>query len=136
MIDREGIAIRQTKLNQKRRLPLLVDRDLFQHDYDEKLKTAWACLDGISEELKDQISILDVSREDKIIVHMRDSGTRIFIDQDRFQEKLNLLPDTRTRLSQFGSIEYIDLRFQNRIYFKTQSGTGGNAPPESLKGVK
>jgi len=136
MIDREGVRIRQTALNQKRRLPLLVDTNLFRRDYDDKLNTAWACLDGITEELKDQISVLDVSREDKIIVHMRDSETRIFIDQNRFQEKLLLLQDIRTRLSQFGSIEYIDLRFQNRIYFKSQSGTGGNTPPKSLKGVK
>jgi len=136
LIDRKGIRIRQAALNKNRSLPLLIDADLFHHDYDEKLKTAWACMDGITEELKEQISMLDLSREDKIIVQLKDSMTKYFLDHNHFTEKMLYLQDIKAGLSQYGPIEYVDLRFQDRIYLKTQSGTSGSTLPKSLKGVE
>ena len=133
MIDREGILIREVASAGGEGLPLLIDSADFRTGYREKLELAWECLDSLSDAEKGQISTLDVSRGYKMIVTLRDSAVKLFLDRLQFADQLAYFQDIRGDLRRFGELEYVDLRFIDRIYIKNKPIPKVNLP-NTMKG--
>ncbi len=136
LIDRDGIPIKRAGAAETRNLPLLMDSGLFQHDRQEKLKWAWECLDSLPEETRNRIGTIDLSREDKMIVSMKGVITKIILLRSQFAEALQYYQKIQPVLARYGAIDYVDLRFQDRIYLKTRTGPAAMTEPKSLEGVK
>lgn len=129
LIDREGIFLEEIDQPERAEFPLLVDSGLFAQHYQEKLRLAWECLDSLPPSEKEKIEVLDLSGYENVVVRLRGSTTDYKLGADRFLEKLNSLQDWRPQLDIFEPLEYVDLRFQDRLYFKPQQSPEGSSSP-------
>ncbi|MFC2156415.1 cell division protein FtsQ/DivIB [Acidobacteriota bacterium] len=121
LIDREGILIKVASPSEEGSYPLLLDSENFRTQYREKLELAWECLDSISEDDKSRIESMDVSKEYKLSVFLKDSTIKLYMDRGRFAEQFVYFHNIRKGLKQYGDLEYVDLRFQDRIYLRNKS---------------
>ncbi len=64
------------------------------------------------------IDVLDLSGYKNVVVRFKESTTDLKLGADRFPEKLKSFQDWRPQLDTFEPLEYVDLRFQDRVYFK------------------
>ena len=62
--------------------------------------------------------MLNLSEFKNIQVKQKGSATWIKLGHDRFSEKLQIFQSERANLEKFGIMDYVDLRFQDRLYFK------------------
>ncbi len=118
LIDRQGILLEKIDPDDRGEYPLLVDSDLFVKHYEEKLRLAWECLDSLAAPEKKMIDVLVLSGYKNVVVRLRESTTDLKLGADRFPEKLKSFQDWRPQLETFEPLEYVDLRFQDRVYFK------------------
>lgn len=118
LIDRHGIELEGLESETDLNLPLLIDHGSFEFDKKEKLQLAWDCLDDLSSSQRERIEALNLSEYENIQVKHKDSPTWIKIGHDRFSEKLQIYQSERANLERFGALEYVDLRIQDRVYFK------------------
>lgn len=130
LIDREGVLLEKIDPHERGAYPLLVDSDLFAKHYKEKLRLAWECLDSLPSPEKGEIDVLDLSGYENVVVRLKGSTTDLKLGADRFSEKLKSLQDWRPQLNTFEPLEYVDLRFQDRLYFKPHQN-----PEESLSSI-
>lgn len=126
LIDRKGILLEKIDPHERGNFPLLVDSGLFVKHYKEKLKLAWECLDSLPSSEKEKIDVLDLSGYESVIVRFKGSTTEIKLGADRFHEKLKTLQDWQPQLDKFEPLEYVDLRFSDRLYFKPRQGPDGS----------
>ncbi len=129
LIDKEGILLEKINPQQKGEFPLLVDLDLFVKKYEEKLRLAWKCLDSLTPLERKKIDVLDLSEYENVVVRLKGSTTYLKLGADRFPEKLQSLQDWRPQLEEFEPLEYVDLRFHDRLYFKTRQNSDGSPFP-------
>jgi cell division protein FtsQ len=100
-------------------LPLFVDAALFQDRYQDKLGLAWACLKSLTDEERASLESLDVSRTDCVSVYLKGQSTRLILGRERFAEELrDYLANREGWEGQNGPLEYVDLRFDDRVYLK------------------
>ncbi len=119
LIDKEGVMLERLNARDESPLPLLVDASQFQDYYREKLNLAWACLNSLTPDIREEVEALDLSRIDSVSVTFRERPTRLVLGTDRFLEKIQFFLSSLSNLeSSHGPLEYIDLRFDDRIYFK------------------
>lgn len=78
---------------------------------------------GTRPELAGRVSQVDVSDEHDAVVLLDDDPARLHLGEDRFVERLQtyleLAPRLRERL---GSLDYVDLRFDTRVYVRPAPG--------------
>lgn len=131
LIDREGVMLEKLERREESSLPLLTDSSQFRAHYREKLSLAWACLNSISPSLRQSIESLDLSQMDAIRLAFREQSTRLLLGTERFQEKMELfwaiLPSLE---NENGPLEYVDLRFDDRVYIKPLPVLGQVIRPE------
>lgn len=120
LIDEEGVQLEKTLSREKVNLPLLVDSNNFEKDYKEKLKLAWECLSSFSLLEKEQIESLDLSDYGNVTIQLKENHTRLILGSDQFSQKLRFFQAYSAKLAQFGPLDYVDLRFQDRLYIKRQ----------------
>jgi cell division protein FtsQ len=119
LIDEEGVMLEKLNAREESPLPLLVDASQFQDYYREKLNLAWACLNSLTPEIREGVEALDLSQADDLSLAFKDRPTRLILGTDRFLEKIQFFLSWLPRLeSANGPLEYVDLRFDDRIYFK------------------
>lgn len=118
LIDREGIELEHLESETDLNLPLLIDEKKFRTNIEEKLQLAWDCLDDLPAFQKDAIETLDLSEYENVKVKHKESDTWIKLGNDRFSEKLQLYQSERKNLEKYGTLDYVDMRIQNRLYFK------------------
>lgn len=123
LIDRQGILLEEIEPDERGEYPLLVDADLFVKHYEEKLRLAWDCLDSLPSPEKEKIDVLDLSGYKSVVVRMEGSTTDLKLGGSRFPEKLKSFQDWRPHLEPFEPLDYVDLRFQNRVYFKPRQSS-------------
>ncbi|MBM3284555.1 MAG: FtsQ-type POTRA domain-containing protein [Candidatus Aminicenantes bacterium] len=137
LIDREGVLLEQLRSREESQLPLLTDASGFKKHYRQKLDLAWACLDSLSPEIRQRVDSLDLSRADGITLHFKDRPTRLLLGTDRFLEKTKFFWSALDKLeSDNGPLEYVDLRFDDRIYIKPLPVLGQTArlnPEQEVK---
>ncbi|MCK4431560.1 MAG: FtsQ-type POTRA domain-containing protein [Candidatus Aminicenantes bacterium] len=118
LIDADGVQLEQIYPNEKMNLPLLVDSNNFEKNYEEKLKLAWECLEGLKSSEKEQIDLLDLSDYENVSIRLKESQTWLILGNDQYAEKLRLFRQISAKLEKQGALEYVDLRFEDRLYIK------------------
>lgn len=137
LIDQEGVMLEQLNAREESPLPLLVDASEFQDYYREKLNLAWACLNSLTAEIREEVDALDLSQIDSLSLTFKDRSTRLILGADRFLEKTQFFLNSLARLeSDNGPLEYVDLRFDDRIYFRPLAILGQAARLNSREEVK
>jgi cell division septal protein FtsQ len=119
LIDEEGAVLERYSDPVETTLPLFLDSFRFQTRYQEKLALAWECLKSLTAEQKAEVEALDLSRSDCVSLYLKGRPTQILLGDNNFSQKLNFYNSNRDKLeSQYGILEYVDLRFKGRIYLK------------------
>jgi cell division septal protein FtsQ len=118
LIDRDNSIIKRITPGEADHLPLVKDRGNFHKDYQQKMKSVWSLWDKLSREEKELISMIDVSFPDNLSVHLKEDLTRIILGKTEFSQKLHFYLQNKDTLNKYGRLEYVDLRFQDRIYIK------------------
>lgn len=136
LVDKEGVLIKEAGPEDTRDLPLFVDARNFKEDLQEKLVIALGCLESLSMPLRERLAVLDLSRPNKLVVTLKDDRVRLFLDSHKFADKLAGFMNIRTSLNQYGTLDYVDLRFDDRIYIKALTDDNQEHVPNSMKGVK
>jgi cell division protein FtsQ len=119
MIDRDGVWLEQLALREDANLPLLLDSSSFGDGYQDKLALAWKCLDALTPDQRLEVEALDLSEPENVSLYLLGQTTRLVLGSERFSERLSFIQSYQeTMESQNGPLEYIDLRFDDRIIFK------------------
>jgi len=126
LIDREGVELSPILDLTEWNLPLFTDKGGFLEEREEKLKLAWQFLDELSPEEKLQVEVINLSQYDNIQVRLINFPAWIKLGHDRFSDKLRTLRTEQVYLEGYGSLEYVDLRIPERIYFKPKNSPGMN----------
>jgi len=117
VIDSEGVIVSQLESHNSP-LPLLFDEGNFKNYYIEKIDLARECLENMTLEEKQNIEILDLSENLNIKAKMRDSFTWLILGNTRFRENIGRFQTEKIYLERYGDLEYVDLRFQGRLFIK------------------
>jgi len=135
LIDEEGVALERADLSAYPGLPLFIDEGHFSQNSQEKLRLARECLKGLSPEDKSRVESLDLSDLGDVILRFRGSPTKIKLAADQFAQNLDYFRQNIALWeSEQGSLEYVDLRFPDRVIFKPlKNQPEAESPPQSLK---
>jgi len=120
LIDGEGVVLEPTDSAAHPDLPILFDAGNFVSDIQEKLHPAWECLRTLSPEDEGTVESLDLSDPANVVLAFRENPTRIFLGADDFARKVAFYRNHKDGWErEYGVLEYVDLRFPDRVYFKT-----------------
>ena len=119
LVDEEGVLLGKIQSREGIPLPLLIDSNNFQKNYKEKITFAWECLKSLPASEKAQINTLDLSEYGWVSITLNDGPTQIKLGQNAAQNLEFFHEHQRGLEERFGPLEYIDLRFEDRIYLKT-----------------
>lgn len=120
VIDNEGVIIdRLDALTEE--WPLLLDEKNFDSYYLEKIGSARECLESLSAGEQKTIAQIDLSEHMNIKVLLKNSSTWLYLGSDFFAEKLRRFQASKSRLQQYGYLEYVDLRFDQRFFIKVMN---------------
>ncbi len=135
LIDEEGVALEQADLSSYPGLPLLLDEGHFSQDSQEKLRLTRECLKGLSPEDKNRVESLDLSDMGDVVLRFRGSPTKIKLGADQFGQNLDYYrKNIALWESAHGGLEYVDLRFPDRVIFKPlKNQPEAESPPHPLK---
>jgi cell division protein FtsQ len=119
VVDREGVWLEQLASREDADLPLFLDGSSFAEDYQDKLRLAWKCWDALTPEQRSEVEALDLSEPASVSVYLLGQTTRLILGDESFSERLSFVRSCKeTMEAQNGPLEYIDLRFDDRIIFK------------------
>jgi cell division septal protein FtsQ len=119
MIDEQGVGLENLAAREDVHLPLLLDRSFFQNRYREKIALAWRCLSALTPDERLEVDALDLSDYNCIGAYLQGMTTRFILGDERFSERLSFIRSYLKELeAQNGPLEYVDLRFEDRIIFK------------------
>jgi len=133
LIDRYGVELQKVEYKESVNLPLIVDSNNFQGDCQEKLKLAWECLSNLSLLEKNMIKAVDLTDGENVAIQLKNDETRIVLGNEDYSNKLKLFLAYRAKLEEFGDLEYADLRFPGRVYFKPKTGAAKESIPSANK---
>ena len=135
LLAEDGVELARAEGQERRILPLFIDRDLFRNDGPEKVGLAWACLRGLSSEDRADVDSLDVSEPLNVALTFRSSPTRFILGDDLFAHKMAFFREYQDEMTNdYGPPESVDLRIQGRIYFKPSGPkTESAVPPDPDK---
>lgn len=132
LVDEEGKLIAAFSSLPDNNYPLIEDIQSFREGYEEKIRMACQCLEGLAPEFRKAILRMKFAEEGKIFVQLADDPVLIIIDEQDFAEKLSGYLINRNKWKDwFGELEYVDLRIKDRVYFKQL-----NLRPENLAAGK
>ncbi|MBN1274543.1 MAG: FtsQ-type POTRA domain-containing protein [Candidatus Aminicenantes bacterium] len=119
LIDKEGIVLESLGTRNKTHLPLLVDGGNFEKNRKEKIGQAINLLRSLKTEDRDLIDVIDLSEPFNIKAILKEQRLKLILGKHKFSERLDRYRSLAAGLKQkFGKLEYIDLRFDDRIYLK------------------
>ena len=119
LLDRDNALIEPARPGDQERLPLFHDDGMFAASRDAKLALAWACWDDLDAADRERVRRLDVTRPDDVVATFRDDPVRLRLGAEGFARKIAEYRGARDRwTAAFGPLEYVDLRFPDRIYLK------------------
>jgi cell division protein FtsQ len=130
LVDREGVELERAGDGAAAGLPLLTDDAGFAEDRGEKLRRAWECLDGLAEAERLDVGTIDLTDPANAVLTFRSGPTRVFLGGGGFGPRLADFLKNRDRWTRaFGRLEYVDLRFDDRVYLKAAA-----PPPAAERG--
>jgi cell division septal protein FtsQ len=129
LVDQEGIELGPAPGEARATLPVFTDTLGFAEDARNKVLLGVACLQELTAEDRADIASLDFSEPGDVVAMLRSSPTKLKLGEDLFRQKLALYRRTKDRWTQeFGPLEYMDLRFPDRIYIRTAEAKDGPSP--------
>lgn len=131
LIDKQGVLLEQINPQEIANYPLFIDLNNFEKDYQEKIKLAWECLANLFPSEKELIEVLDLSGYENVTVKLKESATRLILGNNKFSEKLRSYQKNRASLEKYGDLEYVDLRFPDRLFIKARKKTTRDDIPHS-----
>jgi cell division septal protein FtsQ len=133
LIDREGVELPTAEPGAFPGLPLLFDGAGFVEDRADKLRRAWECLDGLADAERLDVESIDLTDPLNAVLKLRSEPTRVLLGDAGFGPRIADFLKNRERWTrQFGPLEYVDLRFDDRVYLKPAALTASADTP-SLK---
>ena len=126
LIDKEGVKLQKVDPQHPGTYPVFIDDASFEHDAQAKLELAWACLDSLKEHDEIEVTHVELSEYENVKIKLKNSSTWIIFGHDHFKEKMDFLLARQNVLHQYGHLEYIDLRFKDRLYIKPLENWAGN----------
>ncbi len=120
LVDKDGVLLEKIDPQKHPGMALLVDSNNFVRNYKEKLELAWKCMDSLKVSDKEKIETLDLTDYENVKAKFKGSETILILGSEAFSEKLNFFRQWYSQLQGFGSLEYVDLRFSDRLYIKPQ----------------
>lgn len=137
LIDEEGIFLERIDSRIDADLPVLVDFSDFRRYYHEKLELAWDCLMSLPSEERSLVESVDLSAMDSLTLTLKEEPTKIILGNSHFAEKFAFFRHSRDWLeSHHGPLEYVDLRFEDRIYLKPLPFSAESGLRNSTKEIK
>jgi len=134
LIDEKGNLLEKVDSAENLSLPLLIDSDNFEKSYEEKLRLAWECLKSVSPSEREKIKALDLSYYGWVTLHFKDDDTRLILGYRNFAQSLKFFHEQGNNLeARFGPLEYVDLRFQDRLYIKPRKNPKRSIIPNPNK---
>jgi cell division septal protein FtsQ len=129
LVDTAGVELGAPMTPEESALPVLADREGFRNGRADKLRLAWDCLDGLPAEEKAAVSRLDLSDLGTVELVFRDDPVRVRLGGREFAAKLSLFRERRAEWeAALGTLEAIDLRFDDRVYIKNRGPEGPDVP--------
>lgn len=121
LVDEEGLELEHPASADAFELPVLADQNGFRNGRPEKLGLAWQCLDDLSPEERAQVAGLDLTDPGTVELRFRDDPVRIKLGDRGFREKVRFYGERKAEWeNEFGDLEYVDLRFDGRVYIKSR----------------
>jgi hypothetical protein len=122
LIDRDDVLIDRANPEDLNRWPVFRDAGMFAEDRKAKLARGWVCLDDLDPETRARVSTLDLSDPEDIVLTFRDDPVRLRLGADAYAGKIAVYSTRRNQWTgEIGPLEYVDLRFPDRIYLKVIS---------------
>jgi cell division septal protein FtsQ len=119
LLDRDNALIERAGPEARDRWPVFADAGMFADNRAAKLTQAWACLNDLAPEVQARVSRLDVTDPDDVVLTFRDEAVRLRLGGESFGQKVATYTSHRDRwMAEIGPLEYVDLRFSDRIYLK------------------
>ena len=133
LIDRDGVTLQEVDSLNSWDLPLFVDSKDFKENIAEKLDLGWALLDSLDPSEREEIAVIDLTEYENAKVKFKESPTWVILGDSRFHERLKLYRAQESLFKQYGALEYVDLRFEERIYIKPQKLFAHDISPSMIK---
>jgi len=126
LIDKEGVYLEQCDFSQNSDFPILTDLNNFRENYKEKVKIAAKFFQSLAPSERQRVHSLDLSNTRNIILRFKNTQTMLLLGDDRFSEKIHIFEKLSGILKKYGDLEYVDLRFPDRLYIKPQKNPSDN----------
>jgi cell division septal protein FtsQ len=121
LVDEEGVELERPATADAFELPVLADQNDFRNGRLEKLSLAWQCLDDLSPAERARVAGLDLTGPGTVGLRFRDDPVRIKLGDRGFGEKVRFYGERKAEWeNEFGELEYVDLRFDGRVYLKSR----------------
>jgi len=132
LVDRDGVELEPAGGSAREKLPLFVDQGGFAEDRADKLRRAWECLDGLSDAGRLDVATIDLTDPANAVLTFRSAPTRVFLGDAGFGSRIADFLKNRDRWTrEYGFLDYVDLRFDDRVYLKSAAPAAGAATPSS-----
>ena len=136
LIDREGVKLQEVNSQLSWDFPLFVDSRNFEENIDEKLSLGWTILDSLNPLEREAIAVIDLTEYENAKIKLKESPTWILIGGKGFQKRMKLFRANEPVFKRYGPLEYVDLRFEERIYIKPQHIFANDFSPSYIKEAK
>jgi cell division protein FtsQ len=134
LIDREGVVLQSSGEEVPGSLPLLLDHDGFKRDCQDKIEMAGEFLDGLSPAEREAVAFIDLGQRSNMIIGTGFPATLLYLGRNEQAERFKDYLEIKGRLGLYGSLEYVDMRFKDRIYIKIRPEANSAAvPPEQRR---
>jgi cell division septal protein FtsQ len=129
LVDGDGVELGPAPPESRAGLPVFTDGRGFVQDAGEKTLLGCACLGELTAEDRADVASLDLGEAGNIIATLRSNPTKIKLGEDSFALKFALYRRTKDRWTQeFGPLDYMDLRFSDRIYIRPAEAKDAASP--------
>jgi len=133
LVDEEGVRLEALDPAAAPSLPHLRAEDGFSRDYEEKISLARACLNGLPDDIKKDLAVVDVGFPGRVGLQLRDNPVWVYLNPG---EALSGLAYFEHKVAawqeRFGRLEYVDLTVPDRAYLGPGQSAEGNGPPRAV----
>jgi cell division septal protein FtsQ len=133
LIDREGVILQPAGPEILSSLPRLFDREEFARDYPDKIQLAGNFLDPLTPEERADIAAIDLSSRSNMKIGTRFPPTELHLGREGQVDRFRYFQQIKDRLGFYGGLDYVDLRFKDRIYLKIRPESNPAALPSEQR---
>jgi cell division septal protein FtsQ len=134
LVDEDGVVLERRPSGTGRLLPVVRDEGSFRDRFPEKWREASACLKCLSPAERARLGTLECSDDGRMTLTFRNDPIRLIVDGTDIRGRLDLFAATRASLeTEFGALEYADLRIDGRIIIRPQEEAAGDPSLKTSK---